>query len=207
MTTGGSVEILLEDALVDYITNWVADEQLMIKYPNSDPSEPDLETDRVELGSPAVHAGMLPRQETGIIDVNLIPVYPFVLAHIFKGHDAIPEGSVTTRIVVGVWDNNSNYQGYRDALRVLRKIVRKIWWENTLDQSFQMENESAWRIYDSNEVSWPYFMGEAIIGWRLRTPITNSESDSELEHPSIMDGSQSQSIIRDSSQTRHDYHL
>ena len=78
-----------------------------------------------------------------------------------------------------MWDNNSNYQGYSDSVALLRKIVRNIWYVNTLGETYQvnMDEGTDWRVYDSNEVTWPFFLAEAVFGWRLRTPIMKAESD------------------------------
>jgi hypothetical protein len=62
----------------------------------------------------------------------------------------------------------------------LRGIMRKIWYYNTLGESYQMMNESDWRLYDSNEVSWPYFIAEGTICWRIRVPLTIFEKETAL---------------------------
>jgi hypothetical protein len=91
----------------------------------------------------------------------------------------LPEGCVYTKLIVGMWDDDPDYQGYRDAVALLRKLIRSIWYWNTLAQSYQIEMSEGteWRVYDSNEVTWPFFLAEAIICWRQRTPITKSEAE------------------------------
>jgi hypothetical protein len=178
-TVLGGIEIALEDTMVDYISTWIQEDRYKVKRTVRDPSYSDVEASGWEYGSVSVHAGMLPKNEVGFVLVDQIPVFPFVLCHITKGKDEMPEGQIRTKIVVGIWDDNVDYQGYRDSVALLRKIVRCIWYFNTLAESYQinMDEGSEWRIYDSNEVSWPFFLTEAIFCWRLRTPIMKAEAD------------------------------
>jgi hypothetical protein len=197
-TVLGGIEIALEDTIVDYIRSWITDDHFKVKKTVRDTSYSDPEASEWEYGPASVHAGMLPRNEVGVVLVDQIPVYPFVLCHITKGKDAMPQGLVFTKIIVGVWDNNTDYQGYRDAVALLRKIVRQIWYWNTLAETYQIEMDegSEWRVYDSNEVTWPFFLAEAIFGWRLRTPIMKAESE-DLDYtppPTIVPGSQEMNI-------------
>jgi hypothetical protein len=173
----GGIELVLEDTLVAYIANWIQDDQFKIKLTADDPSYANAGGET--RGAAAVHAGMLPKNEVGDILVDSIPVFPFVLCHITNGKDMMPEGCVYTKVVVGVWDNNADYQGYRDALYLIRKIVRKIWYWNTLSDTYQvnMDEGTTWRIYDTNVVTFPFFFAEAIIGWRMRTPYMRAERD------------------------------
>jgi len=197
MNTGGGIEIVLEDALVDYISNWTNDETLKIKYHLVDPNDSTAASlNGQAVGTPAVYSSMVPKQITGTVDINTIPVFPFVLCYVTEGIDQIPEGCIYTKIVVGTWDDDVSYQGRRDCLRLLRKVIRKIWYVNTLIDSFQMENETRYKIYESPEVTFPYFMAEATQGWRLRTPITISEGDLEINFPSLPDGTMRQPIIK-----------
>jgi hypothetical protein len=178
-TTLGAIEISLEDTMVEHIAYWIKDDYLKVQHTKADPSYSDPEASGWTYGPAAVHAGMLPKNEVGVILVDQIPVFPFVLCHITKGKDMMPEGIVHTKIVVGAWDKSTDYQGYRDCVALLRKIVRCIWYVNTLSDVFQinMEEGTEWRVYDSNEVTWPFFLCEAVLGWRLRTPYMKAESE------------------------------
>jgi hypothetical protein len=178
-TVLGGIEIALEDTLVDYITTWVSEDRLKVKRTSRDTSYSDIQATGWEYGPVAVHAGMLPKNEVGIVLVDQIPVFPFVLCHITKGKDMMPEGYVNTKIVVGAWDDDTDFQGYRDCVSLLRKIVRMIWYVNTLAETYQinMDDGTEWRVYDTNEISWPFFLCEAIFGWRLRTPIMKAEAE------------------------------
>ena len=173
----GATELVLEDVLVSYVSTWLEEDLLKVRDLAADSS--NANPGQVRMGPPTVHAGMLPKNEVGQILVDNIPTYPFVLIHITKGKDMMPEGCVYTKIVVGVWDNNQDCQGYRDAIYVLRKIIRSIWYWNTLADNYQinMEEGTEWRVYDVNESSFPFFFAEAIVGWRLRTPYMKAESD------------------------------
>jgi len=175
----GGIEIALEDVMVEYITAWTANDVTKVKHTSKDPAYSDPEASDWTYGPASVHAGMLPKNEVGFVLVDQIPSFPFVLCHIVKGKDEMPEGCIYTKIIVGVWDNNTDYQGYRDAVAMLRKILRLIWYVNTLANSYQMNQQEGtdWRIYDSNEISWPFFICEGVVGWRMRTPFLAAESE------------------------------
>jgi hypothetical protein len=192
-TVLGGIEIALEDTIVVHIADWIQDDYFKVKRTVEDPSYSDPEASGWSYGPAAVHSGMLPKNEVGVVLVDQIPAYPFVLCHITKGKDMMPQGLVFTKVIVGMWDDNADFQGYRDAVALLRKIVRKIWYWNTLSQTYQMEMDEGtpWRIYDSNEATWPFFLAEAVIAWRMRTPFMKAESD-DLDYtppPNIVPGS------------------
>lgn len=183
MIQGGGIELQLEDLVVDYIQNWTANVRLKVKRTKEDPSY-STAAEPEEFGIPAVHAGMLPKNEVGFVDVSILPVFPFVLCHITGGLDIfdptrIDSANIYTKVICGVWDNNADYQGYRDCLSLLRRIIRKIWSEGTLGETYQLDiNEGTkWRIYDSNEVTWPFFISEVTLCWRIRRPIAAYESE------------------------------
>lgn len=197
-TVLGGIEIALEDTLVEYIRSWIQDDFFKVKHSSKDSSYSDPEASDWNYGPATVHSGMLPMSEVGVILVDRIPVYPFVLCHITKGKDMMPQSLIFTKIIVGMWDNNANYQGYRDAVALLRKIIRQIWYWNTLAETFQMEMDEGtpWHVFDSNQVTWPFFLAEATFGWRMRTPIMKAESD-DLDYtplPNIVSGSREQGI-------------
>lgn len=178
MITGIGTELILEDMLVDYINGWINNVVLPYRVVETDPSYSEAES-QIGYRTPMVWAGMLPKFEVGIVDVNQIPQFPFILCHIFKGRDAAPEGCIYTRLVFGCWDNNPLRQGYRDMLQIMRSVTRKIWYVDTIARNWQLNRDDGtdWRIYDDNEVTWPYFIGECIFGWRVRTPISAAESE------------------------------
>ena len=99
-TVLGGIEIALEDTIVDYITNWISDDYFKVKHTVKDPSYSDPEASSWIYGPASVHAGMLPKNEVGVVLVDQIPTYPFVLCHITKGKDMMPEGCVYTKIIV-----------------------------------------------------------------------------------------------------------
>lgn len=183
MIQGGGLEILLEDLMVDYVREWTGNVGLKIKLTKSDPSYPGEGEGEIQ-GPPAVHAGMLPKTQVGLIDVNTIPVFPFVLCHITQGLDILDmkdmaSSSINTKIIAGVWDDNVNYQGYRDAMGLVRRIVRWFWRLQVIGESFQLDIAEGiqWRIYDTNEVTWPYFIAEAVLCWKTRRPVADYESE------------------------------
>jgi hypothetical protein len=173
----GELELVLEDTLVDHIAYWTKDNLFRRKETPIDPSYTNA--GQVVMAPASVHAGMLPKNEVGQIMVDNIPLYPFVLCHITNGKDMMPEGCVYTKIVAGVWDNNADYQGYRDAALLIRKILRSIWYWNTLSDTYQvnMDEGTTWRVYDTNTTTFPFFFAEAVVGWRMRTPFMKAESD------------------------------
>jgi hypothetical protein len=188
----GGIEIALEDTLVGYIQEWTKDDFFKIKRTSTDPSYSDPAGSEIQMGPAIVHAGMLPKNEVGQILVDTLPLYPCVICHVSNIDDMMPESCIYTKVIVGVWDNNADYQGYRDALILIRKIIRKVWYWNTLADSYQinMSRGVQSRIYDTNESTWPFFFAEATLAWRMRTPFMRAESD-DLDYfpnPDILQG-------------------
>jgi hypothetical protein len=183
MIQGGGIEIVLEDMMVDYVRQWTANVGLKVKLTKKDPSYPGEGEGEVQ-GPPTVHAGMLPKTQVGLIDVNTIPIFPFILCHITQGVDVLDihdmtSSRVNAKVIAGVWDDNVDWQGYRDAMGLVRRVVRKLWREDTLGESYQLDKSEgiSWRIYDTNEVSWPFFLAEATVCWQIRRPVADYESE------------------------------
>lgn len=202
MITGAtSLEWQLEDALCDYIRNWTANDFFtgkMLKYDPSEPSETDplaIETN----GPPVVHVGMIPRElVSGFYDISKIPQWPFILIQMTDGFDSVPEGAISTKITAGVWDEDEQCQGYRKATYLIRKVVRQIWFEGDLINSFAMNprDRTNWRVLPSNEITHPYYMAEAVIPWTCRTPYIREESTDSVFNTYPADGTQVQPIIK-----------
>lgn len=201
MITGGTaIEWQLEDAICDYIRNWTANDFFtgkMLKYDPSTPSETDplaIETQ----GPPVVHAGMIPRElVSGFYDVTKIPQWPFILVQLSDGFDTVPEGGLSTKITAGVWDEDEQCQGYRQAVYLIRKVVRGIWFEGDLINSFSLNprDRCVWRVLASNEITHPYYMAEAIIPWIVRTPYIKEETTDSVYNTPPADGTRMQPTI------------
>lgn len=185
MKLGVASEMQLEDLMVDYITNWTSNIFLKVKFTQENPSTSTPINSPTQFGPPSIHAGLLPVDEVGQIQINRLPVYPFVLVHISNlldkfDHVEDPLGSsIMTKVICGAWDDDPAVQGHRDCLGLSRVITRKFWRIQTIGHNFLLDIKEGvkTRLYDSNEVTWPFFICEASYCWKVRTIIAGYESE------------------------------
>lgn len=201
MITGLGTELLLEDAIVDYVRAFTVNDRFKSRPNAVDPSESSALTSPIVEVVPAVYAGMVPRTVTGQVDVNAIPIWPFVLAQLTHGHYSTTDnltGCIYTRIVCGTYDPDESMGGRRDSIYLINKIYRGIWYEGSLDNSFGVayQERTSFRVFDSDEISHPFFMAECMIPWQSRLPYIKEENDFEISFPTNADGTQTQPIIR-----------
>jgi hypothetical protein len=77
-------------------------------------------------------------------------------------------------IIAGVYDENQNYQGYKDVMNILEGIRQALLREHILDERFVLD----WPLEvmpsdDYSEERYPYYYGAILSNWRMPVMLQN----------------------------------
>lgn len=82
--------------------------------------------------------------------------YPCTIVYLDEGErtDLDSPNQVKVFLVVGVYDDNFDNQGYRDAMNIVEKIIQDLERNPTFDNLFEMKHPLKWKY--SDEENGPY---------------------------------------------------
>jgi hypothetical protein len=157
----------LEDALVEFIAHTTDDYRL--------PSNEQT----LELTSPAVWSGFIPRDEVGSIVAGDITVYPAIIVNAQSATVDKDCEVVMIHIVVGCFDANLDQQGYRDCCNIVQRIKDRLIEESIIRERFPLRMPMNWQLNKryggAGMNSYPYFFGELQASFEL--PIMSPQFD------------------------------
>lgn len=118
-------------------------------------------------------------EEPEYIPINIFPqhlpqkeasdtsLYPFVLVQLLDGTQSIEteQMSVSLQCIVGTYDNNKDYQGYRDLCSILQKIYEDFVRDPCINGRFEMAFPIDWFISDDSP--FPYNFGAVTTNWNV----------------------------------------
>lgn len=120
-----------------------------------------------------------PTEEPEFIPINVFPqhlpqkessdtsLYPFILVQLLDGTQSTEteQMGVSLQCIVGTYDNNKDYQGYRDLCSILQKIYEDLIRNPNIDDRFEMVFPIDWFI--SDESPFPYNFGAVTTNWNV----------------------------------------
>jgi len=91
--------------------------------------------------------------------------FPYIVVILQDGEDPNETDSNTCNILLmaGIYDDDENYQGYKDLLNVLQKVYEHLMKHRLFEGKYQIEYPIKWRIHD--EDTYPYFFGAIETNW------------------------------------------
>lgn len=95
--------------------------------------------------------------------------FPYILLRSVDGNS--PIGSSETdpdtkvMIMIGIWDDDLNYQGYRDVLSIINKITTQFA-QNLRVEGFEIKDSMKWAVNDDDY--FPFFFGAIETNWSFR---------------------------------------
>jgi hypothetical protein len=113
-------------------------------------------------------------------DLNIYPQYlpakktqkdvdhfPFVTVKIVEGEDPSETDANTCRIMlmVGIYDINEDYQGYKDVLSILQKMYAHLMSNKVFDGRYEVEYPIKFTLTDEDYQ--PYFFGALDTTWTI----------------------------------------
>lgn len=104
--------------------------------------------------------------------------FPYLLVRVMDGEEQEKDyGEVdnTCKIgfIIGVLDDNDNYQGYKDVMNVIEKIKQRLFTKKIYNSVFEIIYPFKWVIHD--EDTYPYYFGGIESNWEM--PIINMDDN------------------------------
>lgn len=155
----------LEDALVDFIARNTGE----LRYRSNNETK--------EKVAPAVYAAFIPRNVVGEVIPGEITTYPAIIVRAKSGVQASTYERVTVEIIIGVYDDELDQQGSRDALQLVTRIAQRIREQQIVGEKFSVRMPLNWQINkraasgptgDYN--SYPYYFAEMQVDFELQVP-------------------------------------
>lgn len=141
------IPIQLQDDLINRVKKLFADAQYINPKYQSGGDEPQY----IPIN---IYSQHLPEKKSS--DVTL---YPFVLIQLVEGEQSSADEALNTKIhfTIGIYDNDKNYQGYRDLCSVIQKIYEDLIRNPIENMRFELQFPISWFISDDNP--FPYYFG------------------------------------------------
>ncbi|MDR1978560.1 MAG: hypothetical protein LBQ42_07485 [Synergistaceae bacterium] len=73
------------------------------------------------------------------------------------------------RVLVGVYDENPDCQGYRDVMNILETIRQELLTTRYLERKYKLEMPFKWYLFE--EQPWPVFFGQIETVWETGRPL------------------------------------
>jgi hypothetical protein len=70
---------------------------------------------------------------------------------------------IVVRILVGIYDDNPNCQGYRDVMNIMETIRQELLTTRYLERKYRLEMPFAWNLFEDQP--WPVFFGYIETAW------------------------------------------
>ncbi|WP_313891125.1 hypothetical protein [Psychrobacillus sp.] len=87
--------------------------------------------------------------------------YPCVIIYLDEGEN----GQVKVLFIIATHDDNSDNQGYRDALSIVEKTIQDLERNPTVDEKFEMIESPKWFYNDQD--NHPYYFAWIETSWEL----------------------------------------
>ncbi|NPV30656.1 MAG: hypothetical protein HPY58_13620 [Firmicutes bacterium] len=143
--------VLLVDALRDFIEDVVKNYWLETK-------KPDLNK------PPQVVTGYLPPPEASREEPN----FPFVIIRLLEGTDDQEGSTVTVKIIVGTYSEDSQ-NGWRDVANIIQRIRTELLRRRVIAKKYRVEYPIKFEIVE--EHPYPEWIGVMTTVWAIAQPI------------------------------------
>lgn len=103
--------------------------------------------------------------------------FPYLLIRTMDGEDkdetGEEESTCKIAFIIGLYDDDDNYQGYKDVMNVIEKIKQRLKTKKYYSNQFELKLPLKWVIHD--EDTYPYYFGGIESNWKM--PIINMDDN------------------------------
>jgi hypothetical protein len=105
---------------------------------------------------------------------NDIAHFPYLLVKVMDGESKDEETEDTCKIafVVGIYDEDDKYQGYKDVMNIIEKIRQHLFRKRYFEQ-FELMYPFSWVIHE--EDTYPFYFGGIETNWGIPKIIMEDE--------------------------------
>jgi hypothetical protein len=112
-------------------------------------------------------------QEEGYGPEDFEENFPCAVVKFDEGEDKeenAPDATrIAVRILVGVYDDSPDNQGYRDVMNIVERIRLELLSVRYLERKYRLETPFKWYLFE--EWSWPIFFGQIETVWESGRPV------------------------------------
>lgn len=93
--------------------------------------------------------------------------FPYILVRVIDGEDSTDELPSICRVVfiIGIYDKDSNYQGYKDIMNIIEKIRQHLLKKRVFNNKYTLEGPVKWAV--NEEDIYPLFFGGIETNWNI----------------------------------------
>jgi hypothetical protein len=164
----------LEKTLVAFLKQ-LFDDALRLDNPDVNFDQPDTvpfdPTERartlVAKVPPYVVRGRVPRTVTGELDLSKVPDVPHIIVQAVSAKVNADQTIVTVKLMIAVYDENPNSQGYQDVQNMIEAIAIAFttFGQGAIDEAYPIVMPIEWQLREEN--CFPHFIGEMQTNWQL----------------------------------------
>lgn len=93
--------------------------------------------------------------------------FPYAIVRVLNGGTPDEENPSSCKVLIffGLYDDDQNYQGYKDVMNMLRGLETHLFRKQVIDSRYRIEYPFDWSVYD--EDTYPFYFGGAETTWTL----------------------------------------
>lgn len=95
--------------------------------------------------------------------------FPYVVIRVIEGEEQEDQeetkNTCQITFIAGIYDESDDYQGDKDVLNVIEKIIYRLKTKKYYDNRFELTTPMKWLIYDEN--AYPYYFGGIETHWKM----------------------------------------
>lgn len=95
--------------------------------------------------------------------------FPYLVVRVVDGENKDDQGEENNickvAFIIGAFDDDDNYQGYKDVMNVIEKIIQRLKTKKNYNNQFGLTLPLKWLIHD--EDTFPYYFGGIETQWNI----------------------------------------
>jgi hypothetical protein len=93
-------------------------------------------------------------------------MFPYSLIKLGDGEDDLDDATQDIVIVFATYDNDQNYQGYRDVMNAIQKVREYLKEKQIIGQRYTVKYPIRWASPDDSD-TYPYYFGAILVTFNL----------------------------------------
>ena len=96
-------------------------------------------------------------------------LFPYIIVRLEGGHISSDKNTCRVVLILGVYDEDTNRQGYKDLMNISQKIIHRYTRDNTIAQRYSITEGIDWEAQDVEDI-FPYFL--SVISFEAELPVS-----------------------------------
>lgn len=102
------------------------------------------------------------------LDEELEEQFPYCIVKIDVGKSENAQAAhiISTKLILGIYDDALEASGYKDVLNIIEDIRRRFRTNPILNNRYVIQDEIYWALPDEDEETFPFFFGAMYLDWQ-----------------------------------------